>query len=444
MREKPQTDAIAGHQSLQRLVGVFGATMMGLGSIIGTGVFVSIGIAAEAAGPSVVLAIALAAIVATCNGLSSAELAANHPVSGGTYEYGYRWLRPSLGFAAGWMFLCAKCASAATAALGFAGYALNLLQPSSSQLLVPLALATVAVLTLLVLSGMRRSNVVNIAIVSATLLALTLFVLAGLPSTLHRGLADLAPFFSPADASSSPLAGFLEATALMFVAYTGYGRIATLGEEIRNPKWNIPLAIGITLIVSMTLYVAVGTITVLTLGPQVAALDASQQAAPLELVARQFELPGVAVVVAIGAMTAMLGVSLNLILGLSRVALAMGRRGDLPAFFARINRHGDTPYVAVVSVGAVIAGLAAVGNVKTTWSFSAFAVLIYYAITNLAAIRLKEEQRLYHPVLPWIGLFSCLFLAFWVERIIWIVGCGLIVVGLALRVALRRHAHLIA
>jgi APA family basic amino acid/polyamine antiporter len=113
---------------LRREVGVVGATMMGLGSIVGTGIFVSMGIAAGSAGPAVVLAIALSALIAVCNGLSSAQLAAAHPVSGGTYEYGYRWLHPSLGFLAGWMFVCAKTASAATAALGFSGYVLDLVE----------------------------------------------------------------------------------------------------------------------------------------------------------------------------------------------------------------------------------------------------------------------------------------------------------------------------
>ena len=110
---------------LKRELGIFGATLMGLGSIVGTGVFVSIGIAAEIAGPGVIVAVAIAALVAVCNGLNSAQLAANHPVSGGTYEYGYKYLNPWLGFTAGWIFLLAKTASAATAALGFAGYFLN-------------------------------------------------------------------------------------------------------------------------------------------------------------------------------------------------------------------------------------------------------------------------------------------------------------------------------
>ncbi|MCH7685594.1 MAG: amino acid permease [Planctomycetes bacterium] len=402
--------------------------MMGLGSIVGTGVFVSIGIAAGVAGPAVILSIAVAAIVAACNGLSSAQLAANHPVSGGTYEYGYRWLHPSLGFTAGWMFLCAKSASAATAALVFAGYVLNAFGQNRQATAVPLALATVLVLTLLVLSGIRRSSITNTLIVSITLLSLTFFVVAGLPRAFAAGAGNLTPFFVPEFEDSSPLAGFLEACALMFVAYTGYGRIATLGEEIHNPNRNIPIAIILTLMVSMALYISVGLVSVAAVGAQTFAAAGTEHAALLEIVARQFNVPGAALVVAVGAATAMLGVLLNLTLGLSRVVLAMGRRRDIPSFFAKIGNA--TPYPAVIFIGGVIAGLVLIGDVKTLWSFSAFTVLIYYAVTNLAAICLNDDERLYPRLIPWTGLFLCLFLAFWVEPLVWMIGLGLIAVGL--------------
>ena len=176
--------------ALKRELGVFGAMMMGMGSIVGTGVFVSIGIAAGIAGPAVILAIGIAAFVAMCNAFSSAQLAASHPVSGGTYEYGYMYLHPSLGFTAGWMFLCAKSASAATAALGFSGYLLHAFGASGDGL-VPVAVGTSVAMTLIVLSGMRRSNAVNILIVSVTLLALGSFVLGGLPIVLELSLIHI-------------------------------------------------------------------------------------------------------------------------------------------------------------------------------------------------------------------------------------------------------------
>ncbi|MCZ7648615.1 MAG: APC family permease [Planctomycetota bacterium] len=428
---------VASPPVLKRELGVFGATMMGMGSIVGTGVFVSIGIAAGLAGPSVVLAIALAAFVAMCNAFSSAQLAASHPVSGGSYEYGYKYLRPSLGFTAGWMFLCAKSASAATAALGFSGYLLHAFG-ISGELLIPVAAGTSILLSAVVLSGLRRSNAVNIVIVSVTLLALGAFVLGGLPSMASNGASRFTPFWS--DGEYGPLHGFLYATALMFVAYTGYGRIATLGEEVHDPRRTIPRAIVVTLILSAGLYIAVGAVAIGVLGSEALGDATRGNAAPLEVAARRFNVSGIHWLVAVGAMTAMLGVLLNLILGLSRVLLAMGRRNDMPSATARLNEAETTPYVAVIVIGVIVTALACIGSVKTTWSFSAFTVLVYYAITNLAALRIPREERIFPPVFAWMGLAACLFLAFWVEWRIWAAGLGLIGMGLVWHAIARRIA----
>jgi APA family basic amino acid/polyamine antiporter len=408
-------------------VGLAGAVMMGLGSMVGTGVFVSIGVAAGSAGPAVILAIALVAVVAACNGLSAAQLAAACPVSGGTYEYGHRWLHPSLGFVAGWMFLCAKGASAATAALGFGGYLLNLTGPASAHWHLPLAIAAVVVLTLLVLCGIRQSSRVNVAVVSVSLFALVYFMAAGLPTALGSGRSHLTPFF--ASPAGSAAAGFLEACALMFVAFTGYSRIATLGEEIKAPRRNIPLATIVAVLIALALYAGVAYVAIAAIGAE-AFSAVTSRSAPLEAAAQAFA-PATRWIVAVGAMAAMLGVLLNLILGLSRVVLAMGRRRDVPALFARLDRGETTPYAAVVVVGLGIAGLVLLGDVKVTWSFSAFTVLVYYALTNLAALRMSPSERRYPRIVPLIGLASCLFLAFWVDPTIWLTGLGLIAAGFA-------------
>lgn len=402
--------------------------MMGLGSMVGTGVFVSIGIAAGVAGPAVILAIVIAAALAACNALSSAQLAASHAVSGGTYEYGYRYLNPALGFTAGWMFLCAKTASAATAALGFGGYFLRLVGAEPSR--VPwLAVAAVALFTLLVLGGIRRSSWMNTTIVSITLLALGAFIAFGLPRVIGVGTANLAPLLPSAETGG--MHGFLYATALMFVAYTGYARIATLGEDVIEPRRTIPRAIIVTLILAAVLYILVAVVAIGSVGADRLANASIAQATPLEAAARAMGAPLLATLIALGAVAAMLGVLLNLILGLSRVVLAMGRQSDLPPMFARLSRGGTAPAAAVVAVGIVVAALASVGSIETTWAFSAFTVLIYYAITNLAALRLPREQRLYPAWVAGAGLAACLFLAFWVPAAIWAAGLGLILVGLA-------------
>lgn len=396
--------------NLKRELGVLDATMMGLGSILGTGVFVSIGIASGVAGPSVILAVLLAGLVAICNALSSAQLAANHPVSGGTYEYGYRYLHPVLGFIAGWMFLCAKSASAATAALGFAGYLLLSFGVSPAWI-VGVALVTVLLTTATVLSGVRRSSYINIAIVSITLLALLAFMCLG---ATRIESANLTFDWEPPN--------LLHATALMFVAFTGYGRIATLGEEVKDPRRTIPKAIIVTLVVSMLLYIGVSVVAVGSVGADQLAVATTGQAAPLEFAARGFPFQA-SRIVAVGAITAMLGVLLNLVLGLSRVLLAMGRRSDMPAKTAQLN-------VSVIVVGVIILVLTLLGNVKTTWSLSAFTVLIYYSITNLAALQLSTEERLYPRFVSWCGLAGCLLLAFAIEPKVWISGIVIALIGL--------------
>lgn len=433
------SDSKEQHASLKRQVGLWGAVFMGLGAMIGTGVFVSIGIAAGIAGPSVILAVALAAVVAACNGLSSAQLAAAHPVSGGTYEYGYKYLTPQLGFTAGWMFLIAKSASAATAALGAAGYLIHSLGWNSDLMLL-LGPAVVVVFMGVVSVGIHRSNQANMAIVSVTLCALALFVCAGLPDVLRNwsSTKNFEPFFVLNDAMRFPYFGeesvdlgvLSHAIALMFVAYTGYGRIATLGEEVREPARTIPRAVIVTLALTAALYVSVAFVAIGLVGADAFNAATAAEAAPLAVVAEMGDRPWLSIILSIGAITAMFGVLLNLILGLSRVLLAMGRRRDMPSVFARVSPVNHSPQCSVVGVSVIILAFTLLGDIKLAWSFSAFTVLVYYSITNLAALRMPPEERRYPRWISKLGLASCLFLAFQVDARTWQIGLGLIALGL--------------
>lgn len=409
--------------ALRRDLGLGGAVVTGLGSIVGTGVFVSIAVAFGLFGREVLFAVPLAALVATFNGLSSAQLAAAHPVSGGTYEYGYRFLSPWWGFTAGWLFLIAKTASASTAALGFAGY-LGILLGLDDSIRLGLAVGSAVLVTALILSGIRRTAAVNAILVAITLGSLMVFVVAGWLDPVNRTFA-----FGPPEQGVVSLLG---ATAFLFVAYTGYGRIATLGEEVRDPATTIPRAVVVTLVVSAIAYFAVAVTAWDVAGPAAGMTDTS---APLAaLVSEPW-----AQIVEIGAIVAMLGVLLNLILGLSRVWLAMGRRSDMPSMLGRVSSAGS-PSVAVALTGAVVAVVALVGDVRATWSFSAFAVLLYYAITNAAALRLTDDQRRFPRWTSWAGLGSCAFLSFWVDPPTWAIGVGVLALGLGWRwVRLRRN-----
>lgn len=416
---------------LLRVVKLPGAVLLGLGSMVGTGVFVSLGLGAEIAGPGVLIAVAIAAIVAACNGLSSAQLAAHHPVSGGTYEYGYARLTPLLGFTAGWTFLGAKSASAATAALGFSGYLLGILN-LDRWLLVPIAVGTTALLTLIVLAGLRRSNRINAVLVAAALLPLLLFVVIGFPNIDVTNLS-----FLREEHASFSFAGLLEATALMFVAYTGYGRVATLGEEVLEPRRTIPRAVVLVVVITMLLYVSVAFVAVGGIGGEALGRAARSGGAPLVSAAEAMQLPGVAFLLSLAGMIAMLGVLLNLILGLSRVVLAMGRRQDLPASLSRLDGPARNPVRAILFTGVVVGLLTMIGDVKATWSFSAFAVLIYYGITNLSALRLSARERFYPRFVPVAGLVFCAFLVFWIDAGTWLTGLALVAGGLIYRWIVR-------
>lgn len=420
--------------SLARVVGVKGAVMMGLGSIVGTGVFVSLGIASGIAGPSMILALLVAGCLATCNGLSTAQLAASHPVSGGTYEYGYKYAHPWLGYGAGWMFMCAKSASAATAAIGFGGYFVRAFSIESLSAWQIGLIATAAMLVITAL-GMKRSNWVNILIVGVTIGSLALFVFASAPSF---DSSNFSPFFLASQDGGPKWAGFFEACALMFVAYTGYGRIATLGEEIKDPTVNIPKAIAATLALSFFLYMAVTFFALGAVGANSFYSFTLEEAAPLEMIAESASSPVVAKILSFGAMTAMLGVLLNLLLGLSRVVYAMGKKGDLPTFFSMVESRHQTPWVGILTSGAIILALIMMKDVKATWSFSAFTVLLYYSVTNLSALRLTPEKRLYPRFLAWAGLVGCLGLSFWVDAQALKLGLLIMAIGVVWRVFYRK------
>ncbi|MDT8342084.1 MAG: APC family permease [Longimicrobiales bacterium] len=431
--------AASGRAILRREVGLPGAVLLGLGSMVGTGVFVSVAIAAGVAGPAVLTATALAALLAAANGLSSAQLAAAHPVSGGSYEYGYRLLTPVLGFSAGWMFLLAKSASAATAALGLSGYLLDWFGVGHAALRTGTAAAAALAVTALVAGGIRRSNAGNALLVGLTLATLAALAVFALPVVLADGGARLTPLVPPVGEGGA--GALLHGAALMFVAFTGYGRIATLGEEVRDPRHVIPRAIVVTMGVVSLLYLAVATAGVGVLGADAFAASARGTAAPLEAVARALEVPLLTGAVAVAAVAAMAGVLLNLVLGLSRVVLAMARRGDAPAALARVHAGRGSPVAAVWACGALVTAIALVGEVRATWSFSAFTVLVYYAITNLAALRLPAADRLFPRWIPAAGLVGCLALAFRVEPGYWLTGGGLLASGLAVRALARRTGH---
>ncbi len=409
-------------KALHRELRLLDAVGIGFGAIIGAGIFVVTGVAAGIAGPALLVGLTLAGIVATANALTSAQLAASFPRAGGTYEYGYELLHPLAGFAAGWMFLSSKIAAAGTVAIGLAAY-LHVIVPD----LTPRAIAVgaVAVFTVLNFFGIRRSSQVNLAIVVLSVGSLLLFVAATAP---RFAAANLVPF-APAG-----IRGTFEAAAILFFAYTGYARIATLGEEVHEPERTIPRAVLITIGGALLLYAAVA---LTALGAAGAPLLA-RTGAPLRAAAEAIEMPWLATVVSVGGIAAMLGVILSQLLALSRMSFAMARRRDLPRRLGDVHQKSGVPRTAVLVVGALAMLVAATGALETVARTASFTILVYYGIANVAALRLPAESRLYPTAVPITGLLGCGALALAVEWRVSLLGIIVLLGGFLLRAGARR------
>lgn len=375
--------------ALQRTLGLGDAVTVGLSAMIGAGVFVVFAPAAAAAGSGVFVGLAVAALIAYCNASSSARLAARYPQSGGTYVYGRERLGPFWGHLAGWSFLVGKSASCAAMALTVGHYA----WPAQSH---AVAAGAVVALTALNVAGVERSARVARVIVAVVLAVLVAVAVAAFTS----GAAEPSRVFD--GAAAGPF-GVLQAAGLLFFAFAGYARIATLGEEVRDPARTLPRAIFVALAVALGVYVLVGVALVVVLGT--AGLAAS--AAPVADAARAAGFP--VAVVTVTACVAALGSLLALLLGVSRTALAMARDGHLPRPLAAVDGRRGVPVHAELAVGAVVTVVAATADLGAAIGFSSFAVLVYYAVANASAWTLDAAVRA--RIVPAIGLAGCLLVA---------------------------------
>ncbi|AQS68425.1 APC family permease [Streptomyces pactum] len=390
---KPPTAAGAPDE-LRRRLGVPDAVVIGLGAMIGAGIFAALAPAAGAAGSGLLLGLALAAVVAYCNATSSARLAALYPASGGTYVYGRERLGDFWGYLAGWAFVVGKTASCAAMALTVGSY----VWPGQAH---AVAVAAVVALTAVNYAGVQKSALLTRVIVTVVLAVLAAVAVAALTS----GESDAARLDIGSDAS---FGGVLQAAGLLFFAFAGYARIATLGEEVRDPARTIPRAIPVALGITLVVYAVVAVAVLTVLGPQRLA-DAS---APLSDAAKAAGADWLAPVVRVGAAVAALGSLLALVLGVSRTTLAMARDRHLPHALAAVHPRFKVPHRAELAVGAVVAVVAATADVRGAIGFSSFGVLAYYAIANASAWTLGPDEGRPPRLIPAVGLTGCLVLAF--------------------------------
>jgi APA family basic amino acid/polyamine antiporter len=380
------------HQHLQRRLGVFDATAIGLGSMLGAGVFVVFSPATALAGSLMIASVLIAGAIAYCNAVASAQLAAKYPASGGTYVYGRKQLGEWPGFIAGWGFVTGKTASCAAMALTFGHYV-------APGFATPLAVAAVVVLTGVNLLGITRT-----ALLTRILLGI---VLGTLVFVAAAGLAG--PHATPAGPVTEPGSawGILPAAGLMFFAFAGYARIATLGEEVKDPARTIPRAILAALAAAFVIYLGLAVLLLWHLSPG----RLAESVAPLLDAVTSSGLGAGAPLVQAGAAAACLGALLALITGVGRTAMAMARERDLPPLLARVGGPHTVPFVAELSVAAAVIVLLLTTDVLTVVGFSSFGVLVYYAVTNAAAFTLAERHASAPRWLNAAGFVGCLVLA---------------------------------
>ncbi|MEW1757451.1 APC family permease [Streptomyces cyaneofuscatus] len=404
---------------LRRTLGVPDAVMIGLGSMIGAGIFAALAPAARAAGSGLLIGLALAAVVAYCNATSSARLAARYPASGGTYVYGRERLGDFWGYLAGWAFVVGKTASCAAMALTVGSY----VWPGQAH---AVAVAAVVALTAVNYVGVQKSAWLTRVIVAVVLAVLAAVVVAALTS----GGADAARLDVGSDAT---VGGVLQAAGLVFFAFAGYARIATLGEEVRDPARTIPRAIPIALGITLVVYAFVAVSVLMLLGPD----GLAEASAPLSDAARAGGADWLVPVVRVGAAVAALGSLLALILGVSRTTLAMARDRHLPHALAAVHPKFQVPHRAELVVGAVVAVAAATGDLRGAIGFSSFGVLVYYAVANASAWTLTPAEGRPLRLIPAVGLAGCIVLAFALPVSSVISGAAVLALGAAVY-AVRR------
>ncbi|MCU1549058.1 MAG: family permease [Arthrobacter sp.] len=410
---------MSSHPVLARRLTTFDAVIIGLGSMIGAGVFAAFTPAAQAAGSGLLIGLLVAAVVAYCNATASAQLAAQYPTSGGTYVYGRERLGPWAGFLAGWGFLIGKTASSAAMALTFAAYA----APAGWER--PVAVTAVLLLAAVNYRGVTRTAALARIIVVAVLVALSIVVAACWGS----GAADPVRLFD-GGLLSHGWYGVLQSAGLLFFAFAGYARIATMGEEVLNPRKTIPRAIVTALGIAVVLYVVIAVSILSVLGAEGVAATPAPLAAAVAAGSWDWAAP----IVRAGAALAALGALLALIAGLGRTSLAMAREADLPRWLAAVHPRFKVPHRAELVLAGVICLIISVADLRGAIGFSSFGVLIYYLVANLAAHTQTGENRRYPKVLQLLGAVACLVLVATLPVASVIAGLLMFAAGLLYRV----------
>jgi APA family basic amino acid/polyamine antiporter len=405
---------------LKRTLNLLDATSIGVGAIIGAGIFVVLGIAIGYAGPSIIISIIIAGIVASFTAFSFAELGSAIPKQGGVYAFVYELISPFSAFIIGCLWLFGQIVAGAAISLGLASYVVAIFPFLSVKIV---ALSAALLLTVLNLVGTKQSATLNNILVLVKITILCLFIGFGLFQVQPQHFSEFVP---------NGFSGILQGAGFIFFAYLGFGRIATLSEEVKNPERTLPRAILMALTVSIAIYL----LTAFTaIGLQDYRLLA-QSGSPIVDAASTTGNFGLVSALSFGALIATVSVLLTTLIGLSRVSFAMARNGQLPMSVARISSRFGTPYVSITIMGALMVAIIGFLDLRQTAAITSFSILLTHVVLNFCAFRLRKlrpdsgsfKSPLY-PILPLAGMASCLILMFSLPVESWITATVVIAIS---------------
>jgi len=399
---------------LKREIGLFGATALGIGAIIGSGIFIVTGIVAGIAGPAMIISVLIAGVIALFSALCVAELSAYLPEEGGTYAYAQKLISPLAGFIAGWIWVFSNIFVGAAVSLGFAHYFATLFPALPVK-----GIAVFICLIFIIINyiGLKESTILNNLLVTLKVLILLFFIAFGLGFFSTANLTPLVP---------AGISGILSGAALIFFAYTGFARVTIMAEEVQNPRVTIPRSIYLALAISTILYIFVSVIAVGLVG----APALSRSGSPLADAIRVTGSSPAVLLISTGAMIATASVLLTTIMGISRIVFAMSRKGDLPAFLNRLHPRFNTPHYAIWLSGACMIAAILLADITLVVAVSTFAMLVFYLIADIAALRIPSDFQKYPRIVPLIGAVSCIALIGFLTINSWLIGCIGLVIGM--------------
>lgn len=442
----PPLDNSDDAPKLRRSFGLFSATMLGTGAIIGAGIFVLSGIAAGEAGPALLLAFALNGVAALIIGACYAELASAMPRAGGSYYWIKQGIGPTTGFFAGWICFYADTVAAALYAKAFGSFAIALLGPLTLSSSIPdsvqtilISVSVVAFVAVIEYRGAKETVLAENIIASLKIVLLTLFVIVGVIFILGRPepAAALTPFLP------NGIGGLVIAMALTFVAFEGFEVITRSGEEVRDPRRNIPRAIFASILISVSLYVLVALVTLLAVKPPLGQLGYQYLGSLGELgmasVAGQI-MPYGEPFFYVAGMASTVSAMIAAIYSATRVGFAMGRMGDLPPCFGRVHLTFASPHVSVLTCAGLMAVMVIALPVKEIAVAASMMFALLFAMVCFTIIRLRKTcpdmKRSFRvpfaPILPAIGIASCGLVMLTlsdVSPIAWVFGFGWLALG---------------